>query len=125
MALQSKLLTYLISNYRWLKMLSHIVIYRSPISPELLRLCHLAKEYGKPVFFDIDDLVFDTVYTDQLSYTQGLNSVEKGNYDAGVRNYGYMLENCDGAITSTNQLQRSCISTKVRFYLIATWLLMT
>ena len=45
---------------------SHIIIYRSPISPELLRLCHLAKEYGKPVFFDIDDLVFDTVYTDQL-----------------------------------------------------------
>lgn len=84
---------------------SHIIIYRSPISPELLRLCHLAKEYGKPVFFDIDDLVFDTVYTDQLSYTQGLNSVEKGNYDAGVRNYGYMLKNCDGAITSTNQLQ--------------------
>ena len=84
---------------------NHIIIYRSPISPELLRLCHLAKEYGKPVFFDIDDLVFDTVYTDQLSYTQGLNSVEKGNYDAGVRNYGYMLENCDGAITSTNQLQ--------------------
>ena len=84
---------------------SHIIIYRSPISPELLRLCHLAKEYGKPVFFDIDDLVFDTVYTDQLSYTQGLNQVEKGNYDAGVRNYGYMLENCDGAITSTNQLQ--------------------
>lgn len=84
---------------------SHIIIYRSPISPELLRLCHLAKEYGKPVFFDIDDLVFDTVYTDQLSYTQGLNSVEKGNYDVGVRNYGYMLKNCDGAITSTNQLQ--------------------
>lgn len=84
---------------------SHIIIYRSPISPELLSLCHLAKDYGKPVFFDIDDLVFDTVYTDQLSYTQGLNQVEKGNYDAGVRNYGYMLENCDGAITSTNQLQ--------------------
>ena len=84
---------------------SHIIIYRSPISPELLRLCHLAKDYEKPVFFDIDDLVFDTVYTDQLSYTQGLDPVEKGNYDAGVRNYGYMLENCDGAITSTNQLQ--------------------
>lgn len=84
---------------------SHIIIYRSPISPELLRLCHMAQDYGKSIFYDIDDLVFDTVYTDQLSYTQGLNSVEKGNYDAGVRNYGYMLENCDGAITSTNQLQ--------------------
>ena len=96
---------------------SHIIIYRSPISPELLRLCHLAKEYGKPVFFDIDDLVFDTVYTDQLSYTQGLNSVEKGNYDAGVRNYGYMLKNCDGAITSTNQLQEELYKYKSKVLL--------
>lgn len=96
---------------------SHIIIYRSPISPELLRLCHLAKEYGKPVFFDIDDLVFDTVYTDQLSYTQGLNSVEKGNYDAGVRNYGYMLKNCDGAITSTNQLQEELYKYQSRVLL--------
>ena len=85
---------------------SHIIIYRSPISPELLRLCHLAKDYGKPIFFDIDDLVFDTLYTDQLSYTKGLLRHEKENYDANVRNYGYMLENCDGAITSTNQLQK-------------------
>ena len=85
---------------------SHIIIYRSPISPELLRLCHLAKDYGKPFFFDIDDLVFDTLYTDQLSYTKGLPHHEKENYDANVRNYGYMLENCDGAITSTNQLQK-------------------
>ena len=85
---------------------SHIIIYRSPISPELLRLCHLAKDYGKPIFFDIDDLVFDTLYTDQLSYTKGLPQHEKEKYDANVRNYGYMLENCDGAITSTNQLQK-------------------
>ena len=85
---------------------SHIIIYRSPISPELLRLCYLAKDYGKPIFFDIDDLVFDTLYTDQLSYTKGLPRHEKENYDANVRNYGYMLENCDGAITSTNQLQK-------------------
>lgn len=85
---------------------SHIIIYRSPISPEILRLCHLAKDYGKPIFFDIDDLVFDTLYTDQLSYTKGLPRHEKENYDANVRNYGYMLENCDGAITSTNQLQK-------------------
>ena len=85
---------------------SHIIIYRSPISPELLRLCHLAKDYGKPIFFDIDDLVFDTLYTDQLSYTKGLPHHEKENYDANVRNYGYMLENCEGAITSTNQLQK-------------------
>ena len=56
---------------------SHIIIYRSPISPELLRLCHLAKEFGKPVFFDIDDLVFDTVYTDQLVIRKGLIRLKK------------------------------------------------
>lgn len=91
---------------------SHIIIYRSPVSDQLLRLCQLAKEFGKTVFFDIDDLVFDTVYTDQLSYTQGLNEVDKGHYDASVRNYGYMLDNCDAAITSTNQLQTELLKYK-------------
>ena len=68
-----------------------------------------AKSENKPVYFDIDDLVFDTVYTDQLSYTQGLSEKEKGNYDAGVRNYGKMLAACDGAITSTNQLKEELL----------------
>lgn len=91
---------------------SQIIIYRAPISPLLLRLCQLAKEHHKPVYFDIDDLVFDTVYTDQLSYTQGLSPVDKGHYDASVRNYGLMLENCDGAITSTLQLQKELLKYK-------------
>lgn len=91
---------------------SQIIIYRAPISPLLLRLCQLAKEYGKPVYFDIDDLVFDTVYTDQLSYTQGLSPVDKGHYDASVRNYGLMLEHCDAAITSTLQLQTELLKYK-------------
>lgn len=91
---------------------SQIIIYRAPISPLLLRLCQLARENGKPVYFDIDDLVFDTVYTDQLSYTQGLSPKEKEQYDASVRNYGLMLENCDGAITSTLQLQKELLKYK-------------
>ena len=91
---------------------SHIIIYRAPWSAQLQLLCDLAREEHKPVYFDIDDLVFDTLYTDQLSYTQGLSEKEKGNYDAGVRNYGKMLAACDGVITSTNQLKEELLKYK-------------
>lgn len=91
---------------------SHIIIYRAPWSAQLQLLCDLAREEHKPVYFDIDDLVFDTLYTDQLSYTQGLSEKEKGNYDAGVKNYGKMLATCDGAITSTNQLKEELLKYK-------------
>lgn len=91
---------------------SHIIIYRAPWSAQLQLLCDLAREEHKPVYFDIDDLVFDTLYTDQLSYTQGLSDKEKGNYDAGVKNYGKMLAACDGAITSTNQLKEELLKYK-------------
>lgn len=91
---------------------SYIIIYRAPWSAQLQLLCDLAREEHKPVYFDIDDLVFDTLYTDQLSYTQGLSEKEKGNYDAGVRNYGKMLAACDGVITSTNQLKEELLKYK-------------
>jgi len=91
---------------------SHIIIYRAPWSAQLQLLCDLAREEHKPIYFDIDDLVFDTLYTDQLSYTQGLSEKEKGNYDAGVKNYGKMLAACDGAITSTTQLKEELIKYK-------------
>ncbi len=51
---------------------SHIIIYRSPISPELLRLCHLAKEYGKPVFFDILTANSNQVIRSQVAIKQNL-----------------------------------------------------
>ncbi|KAA0964043.1 glycosyltransferase [Streptococcus cristatus] len=91
---------------------SHIIIYRAPWSYQLQFLCDTARRDKKPVYFDIDDLVFDTVYTDQLSYTQGLSEKDKGNYDAGVKNYGKMLAACDGAITSTFQLKEELLKYK-------------
>lgn len=51
---------------------SHIIIYRAPWSTHLQLLCDLAHKEQKPVYYDIDDLVFDTFYTNQLSYTQSL-----------------------------------------------------
>lgn len=86
------------------KYASHIIIYRAPDSPVLTHFCQLAKLTDKTVYYDIDDLVFDTKYTDQLEYTQNLSTIEKGNYDAGVHGYGRMLAMCDVAITSTKHL---------------------
>ena len=91
---------------------SHIIIYRAPWSVHLQLLCDLAHKEQKPVYYDIDDLVFDTFYTNQLSYTQSLTEKEKENYDAMVQNYGEMLASCDGAITSTNQLKEELLKYK-------------
>lgn len=95
-----------LSQYKLLdaKYASEIIIYRAPVSELLLTTCRLAREYGKKVYYDIDDLVIDTKYTDQLSYTQSLNEIEKQQYDASVMNYGKMLMQCDGVITSTKRL---------------------
>lgn len=85
---------------------SHIIIYRAPDLPILSQVCQLANKTDVSVFYDIDDLVFDTKYTDQLAYTQGLSTADKNNYDESVRGYGRMLDKCDAVITSTNQLAK-------------------
>lgn len=84
---------------------SHIVIYRTGYSEELEKLCRLAQKYNKPVYYDIDDLVIDTKYTDLLSYTQGLSDIEKYEYDSGVKSYGKMMSLCDSVITTTQTLK--------------------
>lgn len=84
---------------------SHIVIYRTGYSEVLEQLCHLAKKHNKPVYYDIDDLVIDTKYTDLLAYTQGLSEVDKYNYDSSVKSYGKMMALCDIVVTTTQTLK--------------------
>lgn len=84
---------------------SHIIIYRTGYSEEFEKLCRLAQKYNKPVYYDIDDLVIDTKYTDLLSYTQGLSDIEKYEYDSGVKSYGKMMSLCDSVITTTQTLK--------------------
>lgn len=91
---------------------SHIIIYRAPYSDNLGFLCQLAKKYHKPVLYDIDDLVIDTKYTDQLTYTNQISDEEKRDYDAGVNSYGAMLKMCDGAITTTGTLRKELTNYK-------------
>lgn len=82
-----------------------IIVYRCGYREVLGQMVTLAKQFGKGVLYDIDDLVIDTKYTDQLAYTQGLSVGAKGDYDAGVMSYGKMLELCDGAVTTTARLK--------------------
>ncbi|MDG6141860.1 rhamnan synthesis F family protein [Lactococcus formosensis] len=84
---------------------SHIIIYRTGYSEEFEKLCRLAQKYNKPVYYDIDDLVIDTKYTDLLSYTQDLSDIEKYEYDSGVKSYGKMMSLCDSVITTTQTLK--------------------
>ena len=89
---------------------STIIVYRAPYSAMLDDMVELAHQKGTKVYFDIDDLVIDTKYTDQLSYVRGLSKDEKANYDSGVINYGKMLQLCDGVITSTARLVKELSS---------------
>lgn len=83
---------------------TQVIIYRAPYSAILSEMIQIVHKKGVQVYFDIDDLVIDTKYTNQLEYTQGLSSIEKQQYDASVDNYGKMMLLCDGVITSTNKL---------------------
>ncbi|MDT2886213.1 rhamnan synthesis F family protein [Lactococcus lactis] len=84
---------------------SQIIIYRTPYSEQFKKLVELAHKYNKPVFYDIDDLVYDTSYTDQLEYVKTLGKQEKEAYDSGVRSYGKLMKLCDAFITSTTDLK--------------------
>ena len=80
------------------------IVFRCPHLDNVEKCIKKAQELGKPVFFDVDDLVIDTVYTDQLPYVQGLDEAGKNLYDDGVNRMGRTLKLCDGAITTTAAL---------------------
>ncbi|WP_051650053.1 glycosyltransferase [Selenomonas sp. AB3002] len=81
-----------------------VVLYRCPWTWDIQELIDAAKKRHKPVFYDIDDLVIDTKYTDNIPYIKGLNRRVRRNYDDGVRRNGRVLRLCDGAITTTEAL---------------------
>lgn len=80
------------------------IFFRCPYTQRVGDFIAEAKRLHKPVFFDIDDLVIDTKYTDTIPYVQGLNEEEKAVYDDGVNRMGQTLRLCDAAITTTERL---------------------
>ena len=83
-----------------------IIFYRCPLTKEIEEAITLAKKLNKKVLFDIDDLVFDTNYTNLNTYVKNLSKSEKSIYDKGVILMGKTLKLCEGAITTTEALAK-------------------
>lgn len=96
--------TYLKSEM--LKYYRAVIIFRCPITPEVKKLIEKAQYYNKCVFFDVDDLVIDTVYTDKIEYVQKMSKDERKVYDDGVVKMGKTMKLCDYCITTTLALGR-------------------
>lgn len=80
------------------------IVFRCPYFDFLERFVESAHALNKRVLFDIDDLVIDTFYTDQIPYLGTMSADERAAYDDGVRRMGRSMMLCDGAITTTDQL---------------------
>ena len=83
------------------------VFFRCPLNETTEKFVKLAKKYQKTVLYDIDDLVFDTKYTDTIPYVAALEKKEREAYDANVRAYGQLLDLCQGAVTTTGELSEA------------------
>ena len=89
-----------------LKYYRGFVFYRCPISPNIEEFIKAAKAENKTVFYDIDDLVIDTKYTDKIDFLKTLSKEEKQLYDDGVNRMQKTLKMCDYAITTTDVLAK-------------------
>ena len=80
------------------------VFFRCPVTPTIREFIKLAKENNKTCFFDIDDLVIDDVYTEQIKFVREMSKVDRAHYDDGVHRMKETLMLCDYAITTTGRL---------------------
>jgi len=62
---------YIVRNYRV------IIIFRCPWTQNVGEAIKQAKRLNKKILYDIDDLVFDTKYTNVIPYVKSLSAKEK------------------------------------------------
>jgi len=82
------------------------VIFRCPYTVMVGDFIKLAHQLNKRVYFDIDDLVVDTKFTDQIPFVASMTPTDKALYDDGVKRMGRTMGLCDGLITTTEALAR-------------------
>ena len=87
------------------------IFFRCPYTDLLGNFAAMAKKLNKKVIYDIDDLVIDTEYTDQISYVQQMKKEDRQAYDANVKNMGKLLRMCHMAVTTT-----SCLAEELQKY---------
>lgn len=88
-----------------LKRYRGFVFFRCPITDTVREFIKQAKYFNKTCFFDIDDLVIDTKYTNQIDYVANMPKADKALYDDGVNRMQETLRLCDYAITTTQALK--------------------
>lgn len=80
------------------------IFFRCPVTDVVKEFIKKAKKFNKTVVFDIDDLVFDTFYTDTVKYVTQMPDIDRKLYDEGVKRIGETLSFCDIATTTTEEL---------------------
>lgn len=80
------------------------IFYRCPWTKMVDQFIKTAKSFNKPCLFDVDDLVIDTKYTDDIPFLRTMSGEEKKQYDYGVNAMQKTLKMCDGVITTTEGL---------------------
>lgn len=80
------------------------VFCRYPYTEKADSFIRLAKSFNKTVIFEVDDLVFDTNFTDNIKVVQQMNEADRALYDSGVKRCQQTLRLCDYVITTTDPL---------------------
>lgn len=93
-------------NEDYARLASTFIVFRCPYADVVGNFIRLVHSLNKKVYFDIDDLVIDTVYTDTIPFVASMTGSDREQYDDGVRRMGKTLSLCDGAITTTEQLAK-------------------
>lgn len=89
-----------------IKLYSCFIIYRTAWSEYIENIVNLIKKENKPVFYDMDDLVFDLKFTNTIKELKNFTPQQKKEYDDGVVKYGKLMSMCDYGITTTRVLKQ-------------------
>lgn len=98
-------------NMNFLRYCRVIIFFRCPYTEMIGKFVTMAKRLNKIVLYDVDDLVIDTFYTDQIPFVQKMKREDKNAYDQNVRNMQKLLKRCDAAITTTE-----CLAGELKKY---------
>jgi glycosyltransferase involved in cell wall biosynthesis len=83
-----------------------VVVYRVPATEQVLGLIADLRGAGIPVFFDVDDLIFDPNLAPEIPALAILPPAEAELWLQGVRRYRMTMDACDAFIGSTAALCR-------------------
>lgn len=104
--IMSEEILYTDIDEKYIKKYRTFIFYRCPYTHKIGKFIKKAKQFHKSVLFDIDDLVIDTKYTDNIPYLKTMSDEEKKQYDYSVNAMQKTLRMCDAAITTTEGLAR-------------------